>query len=103
LADAEFLADKFVKAIRRLSPSQDVRLVEQLAGDSELVAEVVETHSAALIFPGDCPDIELILVRPAWMAHAACRRMGVELFFPEQGQPAAPAQAICGSVAGRIG
>lgn len=35
------------------------------------------------------------LARPPWHAHAACRGIGPALFFPERGEPAGPAKAVC--------
>ena len=37
---------------------------------------------------------EFVGPRPAWQAHAACRGMGVDLFFPALGESAEPARAI---------
>jgi WhiB family transcriptional regulator, redox-sensing transcriptional regulator len=36
-----------------------------------------------------------IATRPAWTAHAACRGMDTELFFPTRGEPATEAKAVC--------
>ena len=38
---------------------------------------------------------ELVGPRPAWQTHAACRGMGVDLFFPALGESTEPARAIC--------
>lgn len=35
------------------------------------------------------------LARPDWVADAACRGLDSRLFFPERGEPTAPAKAIC--------
>jgi WhiB family redox-sensing transcriptional regulator len=35
--------------------------------------------------------------RPAWMADAACRGMGPDLFFGERGWSSAPAKQVCAS------
>jgi WhiB family redox-sensing transcriptional regulator len=45
------------------------------------------------------PVLELarFLVRPAWHARAACRGMGTRAFFPQHGETAAEARAICSS------
>jgi WhiB family redox-sensing transcriptional regulator len=51
--------------------------------------------AVALMFPGDCPDVELLAARPTWQTLAACRGMGPELFFPELGESTAPARAVC--------
>jgi WhiB family redox-sensing transcriptional regulator len=51
--------------------------------------------ATALMFPGDLPDIELLLTRPAWMARGACRGAGSEIFFPERGESLEPARAYC--------
>ncbi len=51
--------------------------------------------AVALMFPGDCPDVELLAVRPAWQTLAACRGMGPARFFPELGESAEPARAVC--------
>lgn len=52
---------------------------------------------AALVAGVDPPDVVELLAgrRPAWHANAACRGMGTELFFPEKGEDARPAKAIC--------
>lgn len=33
--------------------------------------------------------------RPAWMQHGACRELDSDIFFPQRGEPTAPAKAIC--------
>ena len=38
-----------------------------------------------------------ISTRPAWMAEAACRGVGPDLFYVSKGQPVAPARALCAS------
>lgn len=51
-----------------------------------------------LMVPGADPLAvleHLALLRPAWHANAACSGMGTELFFPERGEDARPARAIC--------
>lgn len=40
-------------------------------------------------------DVESLVHRPAWQRKAACRGKPVELFFPERGESAGPAKAIC--------
>jgi hypothetical protein len=37
----------------------------------------------------------LVGLRPAWHQHAACRGVGPERFYLEQGASAAPARAMC--------
>jgi WhiB family transcriptional regulator, redox-sensing transcriptional regulator len=33
--------------------------------------------------------------RPAWQRQAACRQVGIEIFFAERGRSTGPATAIC--------
>lgn len=51
----------------------------------------------AALRPGiEPPDLLAdLLQRPAWHAEAACRGKGTDLFFPNAGQPATHAKAIC--------
>jgi WhiB family redox-sensing transcriptional regulator len=51
--------------------------------------------AVALMFPGECPDVEQLAARPAWEARAACRGMGPELFFPESGDSLEPGRDVC--------
>lgn len=50
-----------------------------------------------LMQPGTDPAeiLAQILRRPAWMADAACRGMGVDEFFPRRGDDSRPAKAVC--------
>lgn len=41
----------------------------------------------------------LATARPAWQADALCKEYPEVNFFPERGQPAAPAKAVCGRCA----
>lgn len=43
----------------------------------------------------DLPDLESMLRRPAWHAHAACRGQGPQQWFPGRGEDVRPGQAIC--------
>jgi WhiB family redox-sensing transcriptional regulator len=45
----------------------------------------------------DDPGVALVrLVDPQpWKQHAACRGLDPELFFPERGDPQAPARRVC--------
>lgn len=43
----------------------------------------------------DVLDLAGFPPRPTWTAHAACRGMGTEIFYPTQGEPIAAAVAIC--------
>jgi WhiB family redox-sensing transcriptional regulator len=39
--------------------------------------------------------VDALLTPPAWHLEANCRGADQRLFFPEQGEPLAPARAIC--------
>ncbi len=43
----------------------------------------------------DLPDLEELLGRPAWHAHAACRGLGTRTFFPRRGNSLAAAKRVC--------
>lgn len=43
----------------------------------------------------DVNELLDLLQRPAWMADALCREHPEVRFFPERGEPTAPAKAIC--------
>jgi hypothetical protein len=47
-----------------------------------------------------CPDVEVLLQRPAWQTQAACRGMGTSIFFPERDDNGDisldPAREVCG-------
>ncbi|MGD0748145.1 MAG: WhiB family transcriptional regulator [Acidimicrobiales bacterium] len=45
---------------------------------------------------------ELLAPRPGWQRWAACRGADPELFFPTQGEPTAPAKAVCGTCLVRL-
>lgn len=49
----------------------------------------------ALMTGADLSAMKLLPMRPAWWAEAACRARPDVDFFPEQGQSAAPAKAVC--------
>ena len=49
----------------------------------------------ALLSDLDPPTLEEFLERPAWMKRAECRGTDTAVFFPERGEPAEPARAIC--------
>jgi WhiB family redox-sensing transcriptional regulator len=42
-----------------------------------------------------CNTVARLLEPPSWHAQAACHGVGTELFFPEKGDPLAPAKAVC--------
>ncbi len=67
-----------------------------LVADLEL-AEAWHSFFFLLLSDLDPPATleEFVGPRPAWQAHAACRGMGVDLFFPKVGDDVDPAQAIC--------
>jgi WhiB family redox-sensing transcriptional regulator len=43
--------------------------------------------------------VDALLTPPAWHLEANCRGADQRLFFPEQGEPLAPARAICSACA----
>jgi WhiB family redox-sensing transcriptional regulator len=48
----------------------------------------------------DAPDpavltLEGLIQRPEWQRRAACRGAGIRMFFPERGEPTAPARSVC--------
>lgn len=51
----------------------------------------------ALMSADELPDVTLadLLHRPAWQESAACRGMGVEVFFPTRGDDMSTAKAVC--------
>lgn len=52
---------------------------------------------AALMAGDDPPDVLELLAgrRPEWHRRAACRGLGTDAFFPEKGEDARPAKAVC--------
>lgn len=50
-------------------------------------------HEALLT--DDLPSLDDLIDRPAWMLDALCREHPEVNFFPERGQPSAPAKAVC--------
>ncbi len=40
-------------------------------------------------------DLVRLFARPAWYSEAACAGMGVDMFFPERGEPTTAAKAVC--------
>jgi WhiB family redox-sensing transcriptional regulator len=52
-------------------------------------------RSASLPWALERPDVDELFRRPAWQAQAACRGMGVEMFFPVPGEDVDTARAIC--------
>lgn len=44
---------------------------------------------------GGIGDLFDLFQRPEWHAHAACRGVGADVFFPERGEMVAAAKAIC--------
>ena len=52
----------------------------------------------AMLAPRGAPHTltdRLEQLRPAWMAYAACRGVGVDLFFPGRGESTRSARAYC--------
>jgi hypothetical protein len=58
-------------------------------------AEFAWWYSLMITTAADLPHLTDVLARPAWQAQAACRGVGVEVFFPERGESTAPAKALC--------
>jgi hypothetical protein len=71
--------------------------------DDERRAEAWHSFYFELLSDQDSPMTleEFVGPRPAWQAHAACRGMGVDLFFPKVGEDVDPARAICARCAVR--
>ena len=67
------------------------------AVDDERRAEAWHSWFYELLSDQDPPTTleELVGPRLAWMAQAACRGMGTDLFFPAPGDDVEPARAIC--------
>jgi WhiB family redox-sensing transcriptional regulator len=63
--------------------------------EDERLAQAEHAWYHALLSDLDPPTLEELAVRPAWQTLAACRGMGPEMFYPERGESAAPARAIC--------
>lgn len=59
----------------------------------------VDLAAALMVRGHDAPTgaevLAAYLRRPSWWADAACRGVGVDVFFPERGQSTAPAKALC--------
>ncbi len=48
------------------------------------------------MLPGDAPTLaDLLPPRPTWMVASACRDRPDVTWFPERGESAAPAKAVC--------
>jgi WhiB family redox-sensing transcriptional regulator len=60
-------------------------------------AEFAWWYSLMTTTADDLPDMTDVFARPAWHAQAACRGVGVEVFFPARGESTAPAKALCGT------
>jgi WhiB family redox-sensing transcriptional regulator len=49
--------------------------------------------TAAMMWPGDAPDVSLL--RPRWQRRAACRGRGTELWFAPNDEALGAARAAC--------
>ena len=78
------------------APSVGASVFGPDAVDEERRVEAEHSWYYALLADLDPPTLEeLVGPRPAWMAQAACRGMGTDLFFPAPGEDVDPARAIC--------
>ena len=69
--------------------------VVQLRSGGGLVAGAL-AFVEVLMRPEPTPDlVDLLALRPPWMAQAACRGRGPSLFFPSRGEPNDEVRELC--------
>jgi hypothetical protein len=84
-----------------MSASADLRLdarhvVRLRVSASSLTVSGLHTGSMTSATSDDAPRWPIPVVWLAWMADAACRGIDPDLFFPEKGESAFRAKAVCG-------
>jgi WhiB family transcriptional regulator, redox-sensing transcriptional regulator len=68
--------------------------VEQIAAEAQMT-QTARVEALMVLEAAELAALLDIGRRPAWHAQAACQGMGTDTFFPERGQDARPAAAIC--------